>query len=117
MRRVPILLCLGVAAAACDAEDASPYFGASSRAGKDIATFYVNNGAEPEVLDPGKSADGASTALIVQMFEGLTTPDPRDAHPIQGVATHWEESDDHRLFRFHLRPDARWSDGKQVTAG
>ncbi|WP_234023847.1 peptide ABC transporter substrate-binding protein [Sorangium cellulosum] len=35
---------------------------------------------------------------------------------MQGVATHWEQSDDNRIFRFHLRPEARWSDGKPVTA-
>jgi ABC-type transport system substrate-binding protein len=37
-------------------------------------------------------------------------------HPVQGVATRWDQSADNRLFRFHLRPDARWSDGRPVTA-
>ncbi len=50
------------------------------------------------------------------MFEGLTTYGAGDLRPVQGVATHWEQSDDNRLFRFHLRPEARWSDGKPVTA-
>jgi oligopeptide transport system substrate-binding protein len=116
-RRAPaasVALCLALAG--CSANDTSLYFGTLSRSGKDIATFYVNNGSEPEYLDPGKATDGASTTLVVQLFEGLTTSDPRDAHPVQGVATHWEQSDDNRLFRFHLRPDARWSDGKPVTA-
>jgi oligopeptide transport system substrate-binding protein len=111
---VSLALCL--AAAGCSANDANPYFGTSSRPDKDIATFYLNNATEPEYLDPGKSSEGVSTALILQLFEGLTTADPRDGHPVQGVATHWDQSDDNRLFRFHLRPDARWSDGKPVTA-
>lgn len=107
---------LGLACSACDAEDASPYFGAPSRESRDSAAFYVNNGAEPETLDPGKCAEGASTALISQMFEGLTTPDPVTLRPAQGVAARFEKSRDSRLFRFHLRSDARWSDGAKVTA-
>ncbi|MEO7329936.1 MAG: ABC transporter substrate-binding protein, partial [Minicystis sp.] len=102
---------------ACAGDDASPYFGATERRGKSTRTFYVNNSGEPEYVDPGKAADGLSTALIMQLFEGLTTFDPRDMHPVQAVATHWEQSADNRLYRFHLRPEARWSDGKPVTAG
>ena len=101
---------------ACSSEDASPYFGAISRAGKDPRTFYVNNVSEPEYLDPGKCNDTLSGALIAQLFEGLTGYDPRDGHPVQGVAVSWDRSDDNRLFRFHLRDDARWSDGVKVTA-
>jgi oligopeptide transport system substrate-binding protein len=81
-----------------------------------VETFYVNGGGEPEYLDPGKCADGACAALITQLFEGLTRYHPEDARPAQGVAVAWEKSDDNRLFRFHLRPDARWSDGRPVTA-
>src|SRR4051794_33775333 len=98
MRRAPLLspftaarlakssaVVFALAAAACTTDDANSYFGTTERVGKDVATFYVNNGAEPESLDPGKSADSASTVLIVQMFEGLTTRHPEDGHPIQGV--------------------------------
>ncbi len=84
---------------------------------RDPATFYVNNGTEPEYLDPGKCGDTASEALVTQLFEGLTRSHPDDAHPVQGVAQRWERSDDNRLYRFHLRPEARWSDGRPVTAG
>jgi oligopeptide transport system substrate-binding protein len=106
------------ALAACGCEDAaSPYFGSTRRATTDSATFYVNAGSEPEYLDPGKCADAGCAALVTQLFEGLTRYHPDDAHPVQGVAERWEKSDDNRRFRFHLRPDARWSDGRPVTAG
>jgi oligopeptide transport system substrate-binding protein len=104
-------------AAGCGREpDSSAYFGTTSRSGKDPHTLYVNSSGEPEYLDPGKCSDTLSGSLIVQLFEGLTRDDPRDGHPVQGVATRWDQSDDNRLFRFYLRPDARWSDGKRVTA-
>ena len=112
-----------VAAAACGGGgggggggEESAYFGTTERVGKDPNTLYLNASAEPAYLDPGKSNDTASSVLIYQLFEGLTTYAPGDLRPTQGVATRWDQSDDNRIFRFHLRPDARWSDGKPVTA-
>ncbi|WP_437947885.1 peptide ABC transporter substrate-binding protein [Sorangium sp. So ce296] len=105
----------GLALAACS-EGEGGYAGTTSRVGKDDATIYINNGGEPEYVDPGKSNDSASSTLIQQLFEGLTTYGAGDLRPVQGVATRWEQSDDNRIFRFHLRPEARWSDGKPVTA-
>jgi oligopeptide transport system substrate-binding protein len=104
-----------LACAACD-DAASPYFGATRRVSADPATFYVNNGSEPEYLDPGKCADNACASLLTQLFEGLTRSHPDDGHPVQGVAERWDKSDDNRSYRFHLRPGARWSDGRPVTA-
>ncbi|WP_437785740.1 peptide ABC transporter substrate-binding protein [Sorangium sp. So ce1097] len=104
-----------LALAACSGER-EEYVGTTARTGKDVATFYANNGDEPENLDPGKAVDSVSITLLQQMFEGLTTYAAGDLHPVQGVATRWEQSDDNRIFRFHLRPEARWSDGKPVTA-
>jgi len=107
---------LALVLAGCGVDTASPYFGATTRPAKDLATFYANTTGEPEYLDPGKANDTASTALIGQIFEGLTSFYPSDMHPVQGVAQSFEQSADNRLFRFHLRPDAKWSDGVPVKA-
>ncbi len=98
------------------ANDKSPYFGTTSRAGKDAHTFYVNAGGEPEYLDPGMLHDTGSESLVDSLFEGLAAYGP-DGEPRPAVATNWDESEDHRFFRFHLRSDAMWTDGKPVTAG
>ncbi len=37
--------------------------------------------------------------------------------PVPGAAESWDVSPDGRTWTFHLRPDARWSDGSQVTSG
>ena len=37
--------------------------------------------------------------------------------PEPGVATGYELADDGKTYTFHLRADARWSDGRPVTAG
>jgi oligopeptide transport system substrate-binding protein len=120
LRRAASAAALGLLAslalASCGKGGDSGYVGTLARVGKAPTTFYVNSGNEPEYLDPGKSNDAVSSMFIQQMFEGLTSYAPGDLHPVQGVATHWEQSDDNRIYRFHLRPEARWSDGKPVTA-
>lgn len=97
-------------------DDTSPYFGTTTRTGKSDGTFYVNAGAEPEFIDPGRVSEAIGSLFVNHLFEGLSVYDPRDAHATQGVAESWEKSDDNRLFRFHLRKDALWSDGRAVTA-
>jgi oligopeptide transport system substrate-binding protein len=42
--------------------------------------------------------------------------DPGTGQPAPGVARSWEVSSDRRTYTFHLRPEARWSDGRPVTA-
>jgi oligopeptide transport system substrate-binding protein len=109
-------LCAALGAVSCADDTSSPYFGTTDRTGKDPTTFYLNNGTEPEYLDPGKSTDAASSALILQLFEGLTAYHPEDLRPTPGVAVRWDESEDKRRLRFYLRPNAKWSDGAPVTA-
>ena len=73
-------------------------------------------GYEVADLDPQLAAGIAEQAVVSALFEGLVTEDPRDLHPVPGVAARWEISADGLTYLFHLRPDARWSDGAPVTA-
>lgn len=53
---------------------------------------------------------------MIALFEGLVNVDPVDLHPTPGVALSWDVSDDGRIYTFHLRNNARWSNGDSVTA-
>lgn len=75
--------------------------------------IVVNNGAEPESIDPHKVSGVPESGIIRQMFEGLTTTD-NDGKTIPGMAEKWESSDN-KTWTFHLR-DAKWSNGDPVTA-
>ena len=76
----------------------------------------LGNGAEPETLDPHK-AEGTPAAVILRdLFEGLTAETPA-GEVAPGVAERWDISADRRTYVFHLRPEARWSDGESLTAG
>ena len=85
-------------------------------AGARLQILHLANGAELVDIDPqavtGKTEHNVITALI----EGLVSEDPVDLHPVPGTATHWEISDDGLVYTFHLRPEARWSNGDPVRA-
>lgn len=72
-------------------------------------------GAEPKTLDPSlnNALDGGT--YINCAFEGLTTYD-RNSKVVAGTSDKWEVSDDGTVYTFHIRNDAKWSDGKDVTA-
>ena len=73
------------------------------------------NGAEPETLDPALITGQPEGRIVNALFEGLLRFD-RDGIAGPGVASSWELSPDHCVYTFHLRHEARWSDGKQITA-
>ena len=70
---------------------------------------------DPGSLDPAKVSTAAEANILSELDEGLLA---RDAHGglIPGVAARWDVGADKLTYTFHLRPDARWSNGVQVTA-
>ena len=78
--------------------------------------FRWSNGKLPKSLDPALAAVPPETDLVRAVFEGLTELDAETLAAAPGVAERWTSSEDSRLWTFHLRADARWSNGKPVTA-
>lgn len=79
--------------------------------------LLVGNGGEPRDLDPHVVTGSPEVNILHALFEGLITyhsADPEDVLP--GVAERWEMSEDGLRWTFHLRGDARWSNGDPVTA-
>jgi oligopeptide transport system substrate-binding protein len=77
-------------------------------------TLVRNNGAEVQSLDPHKIEGVPESNVNRDLFEGLLVTDV-DGHPAPGVAEKWENKD-FKVWTFHLRKDAKWSDGTPVTA-
>ena len=71
--------------------------------------------ADPNSLDPHKASTSVEANILYELYEGLLT---RDAHGVlvPGVAERWDVSADERTYTFHLRRDARWSNGAPLTA-
>ena len=84
--------------------------------GKNKDTLIVGNGAgEVPTLDPGKWGDATSLRIIHDLFEGLVFENQKN-ELLPGIARAWDISKDGKTYTFHLRDNARWSNGKPVTA-
>ncbi|GKU23354.1 peptide ABC transporter substrate-binding protein [Clostridium folliculivorans] len=87
---------------------------ASSTAKVDQVVKY-NLGAQPKTIDPGLNNSVEGGIVDVNAFEGLENVDANNkVNP--GVAEKYDVSSDGTKYTFHLRKDAKWSDGKNVTA-
>ena len=78
--------------------------------------FRWSDGGLPQVFDPALAAAAPDTDAVRALYEGLTEYDPKTLAPVPGVAARWEASEDARVWTFHLRRDARWSNDDPVTA-
>jgi oligopeptide transport system substrate-binding protein len=84
--------------------------------GNRTQTLHQNIGAEPQDLDPHLMQANPHFNVLMALYEGLTGYDPKDLHPVPGVADRWEVSADGLVYTFHLRAEAQWSNGDPVTA-
>lgn len=69
----------------------------------------------PRGLDPQLVADLPAQHVLDDLFEGLVSVGI-DGRPAPGVARSWDTSADGLTWTFHLRPDARWSNGEALGA-
>src|ERR1043166_5757367 len=72
--------------------------------------FRWSDGGLPRVFDPARAAAPPPDAVRA-LCEGRTDYEPGSLRPVPAVATRWETPDGGRTWTFHLRPDARWSNG------
>ncbi|WP_457624848.1 ABC transporter substrate-binding protein [Persephonella sp.] len=90
-------------------------------------SFFVETGKEGGVLkralagdaktfNPVMAQETTSTAVIGVLFNGLTKTNLKTLLPEPDLAEKWERNEDGTVWRFHLRKDAKWFDGKPVTA-
>jgi oligopeptide transport system substrate-binding protein len=80
------------------------------------ADLRIVNGKEPEAIDPAFVVGQADGRVAQSIFEGLTRYNAVDASPEPGIAERWEISPDGLVYTFHLRPNARFSNGEPITA-
>ena len=88
----------------------------SAKSGSGEKVLHKGNGAEPQDLDPHIVTGVTEHHLIMSLLEGLVTEDAVDLHPVPGVAEKWDVSPDGLVYTFHLRKNAKWSNGEKVTA-
>ncbi len=116
---IATLVVVGLAVA-CGGEGETSSGGSSSgeaetRSGGGSDNVFRRLWQEPPTLDPHEAGDVTSAGVLVEVFSGLValntslqvTPD---------LAERWDVSEDGLTYTFHLRPNAKFHDGKPVTA-
>lgn len=92
-------------------------FAANVPAGTKLAPVQElvrGNGTEVASLDPHKTEGVPESNVIRDLLEGLVNQDA-NGNVVPGVAESWETTDN-KTFTFHIRKDAKWSNGDPVTA-
>lgn len=79
-------------------------------------TLRVGLTQDIDSLNPFLAQYAASADMGRAMYEFLTTYDPKDEHPVPGLASSWTHSADGRTWTYTIRSGARWSDGQPITA-
>ena len=75
--------------------------------------IYLNVISVPETLDPQLAESDEELMICRNLFEGLLRKDA-DGKIVKGVCKSYRK--DGLTYTFDLRSDAKWSDGKKVTA-
>jgi ABC-type oligopeptide transport system substrate-binding subunit len=111
--RLALLVALALALQACATVGA--YYGYVEPPDDD-QVLVIGNQSEPRSVDPHKTAGVPEANIMLNIYDGLTTYDPRTAEPLPCLATSWERNEDASVWTFHLRENATWTDGTPITA-
>jgi len=119
MKKLGLLALLSAAAvtiAGCGAKaQTAEYFGKTEPpSGQEMR--YIT-GSEPESLDPQVSTGQPEARIYLALYEGLTEYHPVTGEAMPAIAERWEPNADNSEFTFHLRHNARFSNGDPITAG
>jgi oligopeptide transport system substrate-binding protein len=77
--------------------------------------IYINTMQEVPTLDPTHGTDVVSAFWVGHLYEPLLTTD-KDGNIVEGAAEKMVVSADGKTYTFTIRKNARWHDGKPVTA-
>ena len=91
---------------------------ANEEEGKKDGVLDINIASEPDSIDPALNTSVDGAIMISHLFESLIRwDDDGEGNAVlkPGIAESWEVSDDGLTWTFKLR-DAKWSDGKDITA-
>jgi len=87
---------------------------AQSESRPQIFRYFIAE--DPIDLDPQSyHATGSGEGLRAALFDGLFEIDSAGL-PVPSLATEWTVNQDATAWVFHLRPEAKWSDGTRITA-
>lgn len=84
--------------------------------GNEQQIMHIGNMTEPAEVDPHVTSGLPEYHLQMAIFEGLIAKHPQTLAAVPAVADSWTISDDGKIYTFHIRDTAKWSDGDRLTA-
>ncbi|HEY7199534.1 MAG TPA: ABC transporter substrate-binding protein, partial [Candidatus Dormibacteraeota bacterium] len=114
VRSLAVGICAVVVAFACG--NGGGGAATSEAAPADQQVLRMNDGTEPNSYDPSQQTYTYEAAVGRLVFQSLLLPKPDLSDVQPGAAKSYDVSSDGLTYTFHLRPEAKWSDGKPVTA-
>jgi len=104
--RYVLLVAIGLMLASC---------GKPVDSGPEVSTLHRGLVSDPESVDPHKLRSVQAAVVVRDIGEGLLSYSAT-GELVGGVADEWTASEDGLTYTFHLRGNARWSNGDAVTA-
>ena len=105
---------IALLAGGCASNVTERYYG-KTEAPKENVLRYIS-GSEPESLDPAIPTGQPEARVLMALYDGLVEYHPKTLEAIPAIAESWEVSSDGTEYLFHLRRDAKFSNGDPITA-
>src|SRR5688572_8289100 len=110
-----LLASIALVAISCSVgSDKEPFFGTTTPPQQNI--FRYVTGDEPESLDPIISTGQPEARIYMALYQGLVEYHPKTMEPEPALAERWQGNNDSSEFKFHIRQNAKWSNGDPITA-
>jgi oligopeptide transport system substrate-binding protein len=114
LRVVALGACAVLATLACGNSNTG---GTSNQAAPaDQQVLRINDGTDPNSLDPTQQTYTYEAAVGRLVYQPLLQANPSLTDVQPAAAQSYDVSSDGLTYTFHLRPNAKWSDGKPVVA-
>lgn len=114
IRTVFGILILSSLLISCTTSATSRYFGQTEPPADNVMRYIT--GSEPESLDPQFVTGQPEARIMMAIYDGLVEYHPKTMEPIPAIAESWEMSGDGTEYLFHLRKNAKFSNGEPITA-
>ncbi|MDI1243092.1 MAG: ABC transporter substrate-binding protein, partial [bacterium] len=98
----------------CMTSASSQYFGTTTAPSENMLRYV--SGGEPESLDPAVSNSQPDARIYMSMYDALIEYEPKTMDAIPSVAKSWEIGEEGTEYVFHLRDNAKFSNGAPITS-
>jgi len=113
-RFVIVLVVLSSLLVGCTSSASNRYWG-KTVAPQDNVLRYIS-GSEPESLDPAFGTGQPEARIYMALYDGLLEYHPKTMEPIPSLAESYETNKDGTEYLFHIRRNAKFSNGDPITA-